>query len=303
MVQGDPFVELEGIRMDASRVERVARGDLTFDVRVAGPDNGEVVVLLHGFPQDGSAWDAVVPRLHEAGLRTVVPDQRGYSPDARPTDASAYRMVNLVGDVLAILDHLDVHQAVHVVGHDWGGGVAWVLAAGRPDRVASLTVLSTPHPHAMRQAMRSSRQALRSWYFLLFRLPFAERLVGPRLARSLERSGLPADRVDRYVARMAEPGALTGALNWYRALRWRTGGGPGRTTDGPTTSRGRGMTISVPTTYVWGRTDPALGRTAAELTADHVVGDYRFVVLEAGHWLPETHPDAVAELILERVSP
>lgn len=297
----EPVVECTGDEMEDTRIERVARGDLTFDVRVGGPDEGEVVVLLHGFPQDGSSWDAVVPHLHAAGLRTIVPDQRGYSPDARPTDASAYRMAILVGDVLAILDHFDVERA-HVVGHDWGGGVAWTMAAGRPDRVASLTVVSTPHPDALMRALRTSRQARQSWYFLLFRLPFAERLVGPRLASDLRRTGLPADRVEHYMARLAEPDALTGALNWYRAFSLRRGTWPDPATDDLDPAWQRDHTSTVPTTYVWGGRDPALGRTAAELTADHVSGDYRFVVLEdAGHWIPETHAEVAADLIVERV--
>jgi pimeloyl-ACP methyl ester carboxylesterase len=287
--------------MSDTSVRRVARGDLVFDVRVGGPPHGDPVVLLHGFPQDGTSWDAVVPHLHAAGLRTIVPDQRGYSPDARPKTAGAYRMANLVDDVMAVLDHLDVERA-HVVGHDWGGGVAWTMGAARPDRVASLVVVSTPHPDAMMRAIRTSRQARQSWYFLLFRLPFAERLVAWRLADDLVRTGLPTDRVDHYVARMAEPGALTGALNWYRALSLRTGTWPDPARDDLDPAWRYEHLVTVPTTYVWGARDPALGRTAAEMTAEHVRTDYRFVVLDdAGHWIPETHPEPLARCIVERI--
>lgn len=275
-----------------AETRQVEHAGLVFDVQVGGPADGDPVLLLHGFPQDATSWDGVVPALWAAGLRTIVPDQRGYSPGARPEGTGAYRMGKLVGDALAFLDDLDAGPA-HVVGHDWGGGVAWALAARVPERVTSLTAVSTPHPVALGQAMRTSIQALKSWYVLLFRSLIAERVVGPRLADRLARTGLPPDRVAHYAARMAEPGALTGALNWYRAMPFtaRSAGGDG---DDATT-------IHVPTTYVWGRHDVALGSKAADLTADHVAAAYRFAPLDGGHWLPETHPDIVAGLVLDRV--
>ena len=169
--------------------------------------------------------------------------------------------------------------------------------------VTSSTVVSTPHPDAMVQAIRTSRQALQSWYFLLFRLPFAERLVARRLADDLARTGLPDARVDHCVARMAEPDALTGALNWYRSFSLRTGTWPDPATDDLDPAWRHEHTVTVPTTYIWGGRDPALGRLEAERTAEHVTGGYRFVVLEdAGHWIPETHPEAVATCIVDRIA-
>ena len=146
------------------------RGDLVFDVHDSGPADGEPVVLLHGFPQDAGAFDRLAPALHSAGLRTLAPDQRGYSPGARPAGRSAYRVRALVDDVLALLDAAGLSSA-HVVGHDWGGAVGWALAAWHPWRVRTLTVLSVPHPAAMAQAMVSSDQALRSSYMAFFQLP------------------------------------------------------------------------------------------------------------------------------------
>jgi pimeloyl-ACP methyl ester carboxylesterase len=268
-------------------VTRYARGELTFDVRDRGPEDGDVVVLLHGFPQDGACWDAMVPALHEAGLRTLAPDQRGYSPGARPKPAQAYRTEELVADVLTLLDAAAVRRA-HVVGHDWGGTVAWALAGRHPDRVHTLTVLSTPHPEAFLRAVRSGSQALRSWYLLAFQLPRLPELVLPRiLPRMLATSGLPAADVERTVARMRPPGALTAALAWYRALRFGV--------------REHFPTVRVPTTYIWGRHDPALGRVGAELTRDTVSAPYRFVELDAGHWLPETRPVQVTSVVLDRI--
>jgi pimeloyl-ACP methyl ester carboxylesterase len=263
------------------------RNDLVFDVRDHGQGDGEAVVLLHGFPQDGSCFDAVVPALQEAGLRTLVPDQRGYSPGARPASRRDYVLEQLVADVLALLDTAGVERA-HLVGHDWGGAVAWALAAGHPDRVRSLVALSTPHPTALLKSMTRSPQALRSWYMALFQLPaLPEVLVTRSFAASLRRQGLPAAAAEHYAARMAEPGAATGALNWYRAM--------------PFSHMATTPEVRVPTTYAWGERDFALGRRAAEMTADHVTGPYSFEVLPAGHWLPEVRPDQVASLILARV--
>lgn len=263
------------------------RDGLVLDVRDAGPADGEPVVLLHGFPQDAGAWDRVAPQLHQAGLRTLAPDQRGYSPGARPRGRRAYRMAELVGDVLALLADRGLTRA-HVVGHDWGGAVAWALAGVQPARVSTLTVLSTPHPAAMAAAMTSSRQALSSWYMAAFQLPLLpEAVLGRTLRRTLVRSGLPAEDARRYARRMAEPGALSAALGWYRAL--------------PFAGRDAVPPVRVPTTYVWGARDFALGRRAAELTARQVRGPYRFAELAAGHWLPERSADDVAALVLDRV--
>lgn len=267
------------------------RGSLTFDVRDGGPPGGEPVVLLHGFPQDSRSYDRVVPLLHAQGLRTLVPDQRGYSPGARPTGRRAYVGHELAADVIALLDAAGL-DAAHVVGHDWGGGVAWGLADRYPERVRSLTVLSTPHPAALTGA--GLGQLRKSWYMFAFQLPWLPDAflgLGVRrgeLAKNLVKTGMPADSAAHNERRMAEPGAITAAINWYRGLPFSLRDPVGRTT--------------VPTTYVWGNADNFLGRAAAELTAKYVSADYRFVELDADHWLPENEPDRVSELILERIA-
>lgn len=265
---------------------------LTFDVRDEGPRDGETVVLLHGYPEDSSAWSLVAPRLHDAGFRTLAPDQRGYSPGARPPGAASYAIGRLVDDVVALLDAAGLDRA-HVVGHDWGGGVAWEIARRRPDRVRTLTVLSTPHPAAMAWAWRHSTQGLRSWYMVLFQIPVvAELLVHPGFVRTLVGTGLPEAAARRYAKRYPSWRDLTGPISWYRALRFATAG------SGELPRR-----IEVPTTYVWGRDDFALGEAAAQRTARYVSADYRFVALSAGHWLPEVNPSEVAAAILDRIRP
>lgn len=268
------------------------RDGLTFDVRDAGPDDGEPVVLLHGFPQDSSAWDRMAPALHQHGLRTLAPDQRGYSPMARPRGRAAYRLRETVGDVLALLDAAGLPSA-HVVGHDWGGIVGWALGARHPDRVRTLTALSVPHPGAMARAMVTSDQALRSYYMGLFQFPFVpERLLlagnGAAMRRMLQHGGLPAADVERYVGRMQEPGALTAAINWYRALPWSGRDPVGR--------------VRVPTLHVWSTGDAFLGRAATEDTARFVDAAYRLEVLEdVTHWIPELAAGRTAELVTAHV--
>ena len=266
-------------------MDHYLRSALRFDVTDSGPADGEVVVLLHGFPQQPSTWDAVVDGLNDAGLRTLVPSLRGYTPTSRPRPRRAYAATETTADVVALLDAAGIERA-HLVGHDWGAGPAWGMGSWYPDRAASLTVLSTPHPAAFARSLRASGQALRSWYMAFFQLPAVpEALVLRTMERTLTASGLPADRARTYAAAMSEPGALTGAINWYRGIPFTTR--PFRR-------------IRVPTTYVWGRHDPALGRYAAEATADYVTGPYTFVDLDAGHWLPECEPEAVTEAILTR---
>jgi pimeloyl-ACP methyl ester carboxylesterase len=273
-------------------VDSCRRNGLTFDVLDAGPADGEPVVLLHGFPQDKGAWDRVSPALHQHGLRTLAFDQRGYSPMARPRGRAAYRLRETTADVLAVLDAAGLESA-HVVGHDWGGIVAWALGAWHPDRVRTLTALSVPHPAAMARAMVTSDQALRSYYMGLFQLPvLPERLLlagdGAALRRMLHSGGLPSDVVDRYVVRMREPGALSAALGWYRALPW--------------SSRDPVGMVRVPTLHVWSTGDAFLGRAATEASERFVDAPYRLEVLDdVSHWIPELAADRVADLVTAHV--
>ncbi len=269
------------------------RDGLTFDVRDDGPDGGEPVFLLHGFPQDSSAWDQVSPKLHQVGLRTLAPDQRGCSPMARPRGRAQYRLRETTADVVALMDAAGLTSA-HVVGHDWGGMVAWALAAWHPERVRTLTVLSVPHPAAMAKAMVTSSQGLRSSYMVVFQLPFLpERLLlsrgGNPLRRMLRGGGVSREAASHYVARMREPGALSAALGWYRAM--------------PHGIRDRVGTVRVPTLHMWSTGDPFLGRAAIEDSARFVDAPYRLEILDdVSHWIPELAADRVAEEVAAHVT-
>jgi pimeloyl-ACP methyl ester carboxylesterase len=267
-----------------------ARG-LVFDALAAGPPTGELVVLLHGFPQTSACWTPLLETLAAAGYRAVAPDQRGYSPKARPTRVQDYRMPELVADVVAIADRLGAAR-LHLVGHDWGGVVAWMLAGRHPDRVATLTAVSTPHPRAFARALVAGTQALRSAYIPVFRIPrLAELLLGARRQRGLHwvlaQDRLGGEWVEIYTRALAQPGALAAALAWYRAA---------------TPFSLRTPRVRVPTLYVWGSGDAALGPRAAVTTGLWVTGAYRFEVLPgAGHWLPEHHAEELGRLLLEHL--
>ena len=270
-------------------MNRFSRGQLAFDVTDSGPSDGTTVVLLHGFPQNRHVWDTVTTRLNATGFRTLAPDQRGYSPGARPIGRRAYVQSELVADVLELIDQSGQDQ-VHLVGHDWGAFIAWAFASRHPDRLLTLTAVSVPHPRAFAWAMPRG-QLLRSWYMAAFQLPRLPEafLTSRRGVAFLGGHALTAAEVRTYLDPLG-PDGLTAILNWYRAL--------------PLSQRekGYGRRTSVPTTYVWSDRDAAIGRRAAEATQRFVDGPYQFELLTGiSHWIPDQVPDQLAEIILERI--
>jgi len=271
---------------------RIPVGGLVFDGVCDGPSDGEVVLLLHGFPETWREWRHQISALAGAGYRAVAFDQRGYSPGARPAEVEAYRSEHLVADVLGVADYLGAPH-FHLVGHDWGGAVAWQVGGRHPERLRTLTVVSTPHPSAFRTSIQSGEQREKSSYMLFFRSPEAEDALladDAALLRNLyEASGLPEADAAAHIAVMRERSALTGGLNWYRAADVGLVDGLGP--------------ITTPTMYVWGTDDQALGREAAEATAACVAGPYRFEVLEGvNHWLPEVAAEDLSRLLLEHLA-
>jgi pimeloyl-ACP methyl ester carboxylesterase len=272
------------------RIRELSRGSLVFDVLDEGPVDGPAVVLLHGFPERASHWHDVATVLHAHGLRTLAPDQRGYSPRARPKGRLSYRMSHLVEDVVALIERYGA--PVHLVGHDWGAAVAWATATARPDLVLTLTTVSVPHPAAFARSMVTSSQALRSWYVLAFQPPglveTMARVAPAAFAASLRRSGHTETEAARFRSEIVEYGALPGALAWYRALPFSGHSAPGR--------------VRVPTTHVWSDGDVALARRGAELTGRQVDAPYELKVLRGvSHWIPTQAPHALADIILERI--
>lgn len=269
----------------------VTVGEMTFDVRFAGPEDGTPVMLLHGFPETSLSWSNVTPLLTAAGLRVIAPDQRGYSPGARPLEVADYATDVLADDVVAIADAIGL-GSFHLVGHDWGAAVAWVAAAHHADRLSSLTAVSVPHlaPYGAAVAGDPDQQQRASYIGVFRKEGKAEDLLleneGERLL-AMYGDAVPADQAADYVAHLSEPGALTAALNWYRAMHAGLASLPA---------------VTVPTTYVWSDQDLAIGRVPAEQCGDFVDADYRFVELNGiSHWIPEQAPDVLAEAIIARV--
>ena len=257
----------------------VSLDGLDFATWIDGPDDGRPVLLLHGFPQTRHTWRDQLPALASGGYRAVAPDQRGYSSGARPTDVEGYRTDVLVDDVVRWARWAG--GEVDLVGHDWGGQLAWLTAARHPDVVRSLTVLSRPHPAAFARAFETdSGQAERSKHHKSFFDPNTVTLLledgARRLRRMLANNDVPQADIDAYLEVLSDPAALESAVNWYRATP-------------PEGLRARDTPpVEVPTLYIWGTGDHSVGRAAAELTESFVAGSYHFVELDGGgHFLTD----------------
>ncbi|MBB3934594.1 alpha/beta fold hydrolase [Aureimonas phyllosphaerae] len=265
---------------------------LRLHVVQAGPASGPPVVLLHGFPDFWIGWRPQMKALAEAGFRVIVPDQRGYNLSDKPKGVGAYALPKLVGDVLALSDALG-HERFDLVGHDWGGIVAWTLAAKAPHRLRRLAILNAPHPEALfPHALRSPTQFLRSGYAAFFQFPLLpEAVLGARrfavMVRALRQTGRPdaftsAD-LDLYREAWSRPGALTGMLNWYRALRLR-----------PRVQE----RITVPTLILWGLQDTALERGLADRSLRFCDNRRLETFRDATHWLHREEPGRVNAALL-----
>ena len=266
-----------------TRLSSYAHDELVFDVRDLGPEDGDPVVLLHGFPERAEAWRKVEPLLHEHGLRTYAPDQRGYSPGARPRRRRDHRLDLLVGDVVALIERIG--RPVHLVGHDWGSVVGWNVAAQRPDLVRTWTAVSVPHPTAFLAGLVRSRQLLDSWYIAFFQLPFLPERLVPRVVPP----GMSPEDVEHFRRGMVAGGAVRGGIGWYRALPFAA-------------RHARGRRVQVPTTMVWSDGDAFVTRAGVDRTAAYVEADYRLVVLPGvTHWVPTQAPSELAAAIVERI--
>jgi pimeloyl-ACP methyl ester carboxylesterase len=268
---------------------------LRFDVLVDGPEQGAPVLLLHGFAESFHHWDAQIAALARAGYRGIAPSQRGYSVGARPDPANTdnYIFDKLVDDPMQIASALGLGR-FHLVGHDWGGSIAWGIADKRPERLASLTILSRPHPNAFNHALalHDGEQKHRSRHHREFLEPDAAAVVLANDAEWLrvrwDAAGVPKAAQEKHLAVLGKPGAMEAALTWYRAR------GAIRSPLG---------VIAVPTLYIWGDADDTVGRPAAEWTREFVSGPYEFAVLPGGgHFTADQMPEAVNALLLAHLA-
>jgi pimeloyl-ACP methyl ester carboxylesterase len=263
---------------------------------------GPLVVLLHGFPEFWYAWRHQIPALADAGYRVVAPDLRGYNTSDKPSRVRDYRPRVLVQDVADLIVALGAGSAA-VAGHDWGGGLAWLLAMQHPKRVERLVLLNAPHPVRFLKGLRSPRQLRRSWYILAFQLPWLpERLVAARDFQALRwifrhqptRPGaFTAQDIDRYVAAAAQPGALRAAINYYRAA-FRAN---------PLAQAHGLRRVDIPTLIIWGDQDRSLGRELAEPDRAWVPDVRVERIAEASHWVQADDPERVNQLMVDFLEP
>ena len=270
-------------------------GGITLNAIAAGPNDGPVVILLHGFPEFWYGWHRQIEPLAAAGFRVIVPDQRGYNLSSKPAGVASYALTELVSDVIAIADQLG-KERFFLAGHDWGAAVAWSAALLHPNRVAKLAILNVPHPSVMRSYLKTNRRQLRkSWYMFFFQLPwFPEAFLSASNFRkgmaSLVGSSRPGtfstDELAQYRAAWSQPGALTAMINWYRAaFRYRPAF-PDRT-------------VRVPTRILWGEHDAFLLSEMAHKSLRYCTDGELFTFANASHWLQHEEPVLVSEHLID----
>jgi len=261
----------------------------------AGPKDGPVVVLLHGFPEFWYGWRRQIEPLAAAGFRVIVPDQRGYNLSSKPSRVAAYALTELVSDVIAIADQLG-REKIFLAGHDWGAAVAWSAALLHPQRIAKLAVLNVPHPSVMRKYLSTRpRQFLRSWYMFFFQLPWLPEALFSAFnfrfgERALLRSSRPgtfsSEDLAQYRTAWSQPGALTGMINWYRAL-FRT------------RVKFSDKTVRVRTRILWGERDAFLLAEMARESLRYCTNAELFTFANATHWLQHEEPARISELLID----
>lgn len=278
-------------------MRRIDTGEVSLAVAEAG--DGEPVILLHGFPEISHSWRYQIPALAAAGFHAVAPDLRGYGESDRPADTGAYALPNLVGDLIGLITALG-HESAHVVGHDWGGSIAWVTASRAPERVRSLTILNSPHPVASAESRQIPEQQQKSWYMLLFQfVGVAEEWLSANDFANLRTfvfdtaaAGTFSDE-DRevFLAALRRDGALTAALDYYRANI------PPESWLRPPPDL---PPVEVPTMIVWGEADAYMSPILLERSITKVTGPLRVERLPGvSHWVQQESPDEVNRLLVD----
>ncbi|MBI5284617.1 MAG: alpha/beta hydrolase [Chloroflexi bacterium] len=271
-------------------IRNIDANGMTFRCREAGTA-GEPVILLHGFPETSHMWLPLMDRLAAEGYRCLAPDQRGYSPGARPEGADHYRYIDTASDVVALADAWGAGR-FHLVGHDWGAGCGWAVVALHPERLLSWSALSVPHVAAFGAAIRNDPdQRKRSEYVTFFQQPgAAEAFFSANDFAALKGiwSASAPDEVAEYLSVLTQSGALTAALNWYRGSRGID----------PVDADVTFGDVTTPTLTIWGNQDVAIGRASVEAAAAYMRGPYTFVELGAGHWLIQEQPARVIDEVL-----
>jgi epoxide hydrolase 4 len=267
------------------------------ELHVARAGDGPPVILLHGFPENWTSWRHQIPALVGAGFSVLAPDMRGYNESDRPADVTEYRLRLLIDDVAELIRGSG-HRRAHIVGHDWGGVIAWTFAGAYPDMVDKLVIMNAPHLHLYRKALKRPGQLLRSWYVGMFQLPrVAEAMLSRNdyavlrriFTRGPARPGtFTTEDVEQYVAAARRPGALTAMLNYYRALR-----------DPGSSAIGRAARAEAETLIIWGHLDRALSPRLLDGIEDMAPVVHIHRIPTAGHWVQNEAPAEVNRTLVE----
>lgn len=264
---------------------------LTFDVLDSGPLDGQIFVLLHGFPETNKSWQETSEILNTQGYRTFAVNQRGYSLGAQPSKRRDYRGSALLEDVNALLDI--IQQPVYLVGHDWGAVVAWDVAQRYPEKIKHLITISVPHKAAFMKAMLSSNQLFKSYYMGLFQLPKIPELLFEKVPQIglalLKDSGMTEQQLKDFQQEIVNEKRLSTALNWYRGLPFSS-------------NKNLLKPITVPTLFIWGKHDTAIGPKSVEYNKNYVHAPYKEVIMDATHWIPVQNAKELSGYILETVA-
>jgi len=275
----------------------INNGEYVLNCRIGGMENGgETVILLHGFPETSYMWVGLMDLLVKKGYRVIAPDQRGYSPKARPTLIKEYTLKHTVSDVLAIANAYKLKR-FHLVGHDWGSSVGWAFIAEYPEKIYSWTSLSIPHMKAFQEAYRNDfDQQEKSKYIGFFNMPFfPEFYMSFNNYKNLRKVWKVHgdEEIDAYLNVFRQRGALRSALNWYRANI----GNRRKPSDYIQFEN-----VEVPTLFIWGNMDMAIGRKSVELSEKYMKGPYNFIELYAGHWLIQEEFDKVSNAMIKHLN-
>ena len=273
------------------RIESYQREGLTFDVIDSGALDGQIFVLLHGFPETNKSWQETSEILNRAGYRTLAINQRGYSLGAQPEKRRDYRGSALVEDVNTLLDLIG--QPVYLVGHDWGAVVAWDVAQHYPNKIKHLITVSVPHKAAFIQAMLKSNQLFKSYYMGLFQLPKIPELLFEKFPKIglglLKNTGMTAQQLQDFQQEIVNEKRLSPALNWYRGLPFSS-------------NKNLLKPITVPTLFIWGKHDSAVGAKSVALNHRFIKAPYKEIIMDATHWIPVQNAKELSGYILDAVA-
>jgi epoxide hydrolase 4 len=287
-------MQAETIRMNLPRPSYIDTNGIQLHVMQAGIQDGDPILMLHGFPEFWYAWHDYITPLAEAGYRLILPDQRGYNLSDKPKGVDAYRTDILVADMIGLMDTLG-HAQFRLVGHDWGAVVAWYMAMWYPERISQLVIANVPHPEVFKQALRTNpKQMFKSWYAGFFQIPGVPEMISSandyQLFANIIRDipGMNEREVKLYQQAWSQDGAITAMINWYRAMAQRETQPPVKTNE----------RVKPPTLMVWGKEDLALSHEMAQPSIDMCDDGQLILFDDANHFVQHEKSNEVRDLML-----